>query len=86
MKSSSFTITTTKSLVIPADNINRTVYLHVLGNGVVYVGGSDLTTSNGFLTEKNAVPFQFFLPANEDLWAITASGTEDLRTLTPSLD
>ena len=36
------------------------------------------------LTEKNAVPFTFTLPANNELWAITASGTEEVRVMTPS--
>lgn len=87
MHTTSKTVTSTRSLVIPTDNITRTVYLHVTGNGTVYIGGSDVTTANGMLTEKHAVPFQFILPANEDLWAITPNGvTEDLRILTPSID
>lgn len=87
MKSSTHTVTSTRSIVIAKDDITRTCYLHVVGNGTVYVGGSDVTTSNGMLTEKHAVPFQFILPANEDLYAITGVGvTEDLRILTPSED
>lgn len=86
MNSTAHTVTTTRSLVIPADNINRTVYLHVIGAGVVYIGGSDVASTNGMLTEKNAVPFQFILPAGETLYAVTASGTEELRILTPSVD
>ena len=87
MKSTAFTVTETKQIVVPADNINRTIYLHTLGNGTIYIGGSDVTTTNGFLTEKNAVPFQFFLPAGEELWAVTATATtEQLRVLTPSVD
>jgi hypothetical protein len=72
--------------IVEADNINRTIYLHTLGAGTVYIGGVDVTSSNGMLTEKNAVPFEFFLPAGEDLWAVTASGTENVRVLTPSQD
>ena len=80
-------VTSTRSLVIAKDDVTRTVYLHVLGNGTVYIGGSNVTTANGMLTEKHAVPFQFILPANEELYAITPSGTtEELRILTPSTD
>ena len=86
MNSTAHTVTTTRSLVVPADNITRTVYLHVAGAGTVYIGGSDVTSSNGMQTEKNAVPFQFVLPAGETLYAITAAGTEELRILTPSVD
>lgn len=87
MNSTNHTITSTRSLVIAKDDVTRTVYLHVLGNGTVYIGGSNVTTDNGMLTEKNAVPFQFILPANEELYAITPSNTtEELRILTPSTD
>lgn len=86
MNTASYSVSTTRVLIVPADNINRTVYVHVIGAGVVYVGGANVTAANGLLTEKNAVPFQVFLPANETLYAITASGTEELRVMTPSTD
>ena len=87
MNSTTHTVTSTRSLVIAKDDVTRTVYLHVLGNGTVYIGGSDVTTANGMLTEKHAVPFQFILPNNEELYAITAAGiTEELRILTPNTD
>jgi hypothetical protein len=86
MISNSYTVTTTRSQVIAAAPANRTVYLHVIGNGIVYLGNSSVTAANGMLTEKAAVPFQMFLPAGETLYAITASGTEDLRVLRASND
>lgn len=87
MNSTTHTVTSTRSLVISKDDVTRTVYLHVLGNGTVYIGGSNVTTANGMLTEKHAVPFQFILPNNEELYAITAAGvTEELRILTPNTD
>ena len=84
MVSQTKTVTTTASQVVDASTAWRTIYLHVTGNGIVYLGGSDVTSTNGFLTEKNAIPFTFVLPAGETLWAVTASGTEDLRILEPT--
>lgn len=86
MKSQSYSISTTRVKIVSADNINRQIYIHAIGAGVVYIGGADVTSSNGMLTEKNAVPFEMFLPANEELYAITATGTEEVRVLTPSQD
>ena len=86
MHSSTYTVSTTRQIVVAADNQNRTVYLHVIGTGIVYLGGADVTSTNGMPTEKSAVPFQLFVPANEALYAITATATEDLRILTPSID
>lgn len=83
MNTQAFTITTTRQLLV-AESVNqREISLHVLGAGTVYIGGSDVTSANGMLTEKNAVPFTFILPAHNELWAVTASGTESLRVMTP---
>ena len=84
MISQQHTVTTTASQVVAPAESWRTIYLHVTGNGIVYLGGSDVTSSNGMPTEKSAVPFQFILPAGESLYAVTATATEDLRVLRPS--
>ena len=85
MISTTTTINTTAQKILSKSNSYRTVYIHVTGAGTVYLGGSDVTSSNGLLTEKNAVPLQLVIPAQEELWAVTASGTESLRILTPGL-
>jgi hypothetical protein len=86
MKSQSYSVTTTTVKIVAADNINRQIYIHAIGNGVVYIGGADVTSTNGMLTEKHTVPFEMFLPASEELYAITATGTQEVRVLTPSQD
>lgn len=86
MKSTNKVVTATASLVIAADDKQRTCYIHVLGAGTVYLGGDDVTSSNGFLTEKNAVPMELLVPQNETVWAVVASGTENVRILTPDVD
>jgi len=68
-----------------SSNSFRTIYLHVSGAGTVYLGDATVTSANGLLTEKNAVPLELVLPAEEELWAVTGSGTESLRLLIPSL-
>jgi len=85
MISTATTINTTAQKILSKSNSYRTVYIHVTGAGTVYLGGSDVTSTNGLLTEKNAVPLQLVIPAQEELWAVTASGTELLRILTPGL-
>lgn len=83
MRSVTKAVTTTASKVIDAESVNRQVYIHVTGNGIVYLGNSGVTSTNGFMTEKNAIPFVFNVPANETVWAVVATGTEDLRILLP---
>jgi hypothetical protein len=79
------TITTTATRLIESSNSFRTIYLHVVGAGTVYLGDSTVSSANGLLTEKNAVPLEMVLPAEEELWAVTGTGTESLRLLIPSL-
>jgi hypothetical protein len=81
MKSSKYTVTTTAQIVVPAKNYNREIYTHVIGHGIVYLGGSDVTIANGTSTEKHTAPTAFFVPAGETIYAIVESGTEDLRVL-----
>ena len=86
MKSTNKVVTATASLVIAADDLQRTCYIHVIGAGAVYLGGNDVTSTNGLPTEKHAAPLELIVPQNETVWAVTASGTENLRILTPDVD
>ena len=80
MKSRVFSVGTTAVEIVATEPRNRTALIHVAGNNIVYLGGSDVTTANGLATEKNAVPITVEISAGETLWAI-ASVTESLRLL-----
>lgn len=84
MISSKYTVTGTASKIVDADSCWRTVYIHVIGNGIVYLGDSTVTSATGTPTEKGAVPLTLEIPANDTLWAIVATGTEDVRVLRAS--
>lgn len=84
MISTTTTVGTTAVKLLDASNSWRTVYLHVEGNGLVYLGGSNVTTANGLPTEKHTTPIEFYIPAEEELWAV-ATDTQDLRILKPAL-
>jgi hypothetical protein len=81
MKSAAVTVTTSPTLLVEKDDTNRYVYLHVVGNATVFLGGSNVSTSNGLNTEKHTTPLEIFLPINERLYGIVASATEDIRVL-----
>ena len=81
MKSVAFTVTTTAQAILTTEPVNRVALIHVLGAGTVYLGGSDVTSSNGLMTEKNAVPLSVTIPAGEVIYALTATGTEQLRIM-----
>ena len=84
MKSTKYTITTTRQAIAPKRNNYRAIYLHVIGNGIVYLGGETVTSADGTPTEKGAVPLELYIPAGETVYAVVASGTEDLRVLDSS--
>jgi hypothetical protein len=85
--SKAYSVTDTRQIVVAADDQPRHVYLQISGNNIVYVGGSDVTSSLGVPYEKHSSPHTVFVPTNETIYAVCASGvTESLRVLTPNLD
>lgn len=81
------TVNATATLLIAADNKNRTCYLHVVGNQSVALGGADVTYATGLLTEKHTTPVELFVPLGETVYGICAAATtESVRVLTPNLD
>lgn len=83
MKSATTTVTTTATLLIDSDNKNRTVYIHP--NATVYLGNSTVTNTTGFHALSNT-PIAIELPLGEKIFAITATGSATVLTLTPDGD
>ena len=83
MRSANTTITTSPTLLVAADNKNRTIYVHP--NAVVYIGNSTVTSTTGFHCLAN-LPIAIELPLGETLYGIVATGTVTCLTLTPDLD
>lgn len=77
-----FSVSTTRVNIAPTNQGYRTVSVHVTSNTAIYLGNSTVTTSNGFYLDKGAGPFQFLLGPQDELYAITASGTETMTVLT----
>ena len=81
MKSTSKTVTTTAAEIVAVEPTNRNVWLHVVGTGTIYLGGTDVSSTNGLMTQKNTTPLAVRLPAGEPLWAVTATSSEEVRIL-----
>lgn len=87
MISKSYSLTDASQIVVAKEDLPRHVYIQIVGNSVVYVGGSDVTSSNGLPYEKHTSPHDVFVPTNETIYAVCANGvTETLRVLLPDLD
>ena len=77
------TVGTTPTLIVDSDSVNRTIVIHTIGNGVVYLGGSVVAAGSGFYLDKAAGPVVMQLPPGEKLNGIVTTGTDVVSTLLP---
>lgn len=85
MKSLAVTVDTTATLIVPADDINRVVYLHNSGGQTVYIGNGDVTTATGFHL-GNGENQEIVLPARETLYGVVSANTNEVIVLKPDVD
>jgi hypothetical protein len=81
MISTTVTVGTTPTLLMAGATGTRTIYLHVVGNSPVYIGGATVTTTAGLATEKHTTPIPIVLRDGDSLYGIVASGTVDMRVM-----
>ena len=81
MISTTVTVGTTPTLLMAGATGTRTIYLHVIGNTVIYIGGATVTTTAGLATEKHTSPIPIVLRDGDSLYGIVASGTADMRIM-----
>jgi hypothetical protein len=73
------TITTTPTVIVPANIADQTALLHA-NNNDLFIGGSDLTTANGYRVDhKDKLTIQ--VGDHEGLYGVVASGTTTVSVL-----
>ena len=77
--SSQVSVGTTATLLVAANIMDQTVWLHNTG-GALYVGASTVTTANGFKLDTGD-KIQLPVGDNEGLYGIVASGTNTVFIL-----
>jgi len=80
MKSEQITVGLTAVRILTANNVNRHVYIHDDSSHPIYLGGSDVTISNGLEINKNAA-IELFIPADEELWAVSDNADQSISIL-----
>jgi hypothetical protein len=84
----SYQVTTnadTPTLLVEAESKTRNIVIHNSSGTGIYIGDSNVTSSNGFLIdggEKQAI----ILLGNENIWGISGAGTDAVYILTPDAD
>lgn len=82
MRTDTYTLTATPQLVYTTTNAAHRIYLYTDDNAV-YVGASDVTSSNGLDIHKDVVT-EIFMDEHETLYAATTVPGEILIILHPS--
>ena len=80
MKSAQITVGLTAVRILTANNVNRHVYVHDDSTHPIYLGGSDVTTLNGLKVNKQA-SIELFIPADEELWAVSGNAVQTISIL-----
>lgn len=75
VSSTQVTCLTTPTLLVTADTDGCHVLIHKQQQHTIYLGGSNVTTGNGFLFDHDGT-VQLYLPPQESLYACSSSGTE----------
>lgn len=78
--SSQISVTTTATVLVAATAFDQSVWLHNSGGGIVFLGGADVTPSNGYKLD-NGDKVQLMVGDHEALYAITSSGTNVVAVL-----
>ena len=78
--SSQVNVSTTAAIIAPAANSYQNIYLHNLGAGAIYIGGSDVTVDNGFKLD-NGDKLSIIIGDREALYGIAGSGTHKVGVL-----
>lgn len=73
--------TTTAALLVQADTDGCRVIVHKSGGGFIYLGGSNVSSSNGFGFDQAAGPIEILLAPNATLYGCTSTGTETIQIL-----
>ena len=77
--SSQVSVTTTATLLVAANIMDQTVWIHNSG-GTTYIGASNVTTENGYKLDTDD-KMQLLVGDNEALYGIVASGTNTVFVL-----
>jgi hypothetical protein len=78
--SAQVSVGTTVTLLVASTGFDQTVWLHNSGGGIVYLGDSGVTTSNGYKLD-NGDKMQLLVGDHEGLYGVTASGTNTVGVL-----
>lgn len=73
---------TTSVKIIPSVNYEQTINLHNSSGNNMYLGGSNVSTSNGYHLPNNT-DVVIRIQQDNELWGLMATGTGEIHVLRP---
>jgi hypothetical protein len=81
-----YTVDGTPVKIVATNEVARNVWINCSSNENFYIGPTNaVSTTTGFFVAKTAADLQIELDANDEIWAVTASGTHTITVLQVSL-
>ena len=81
-----YTVSSTPVKVVATNEVARNVWINCKSNEDFYIGPTNtVSTTTGFFVSKTTADFQIELDANDEIWAVVATGTHTITVLQVSL-
>ena len=81
-----YSVSSTPVKVVATNEVPRNVWINCKSNEDFYIGPTNtVSTTTGFFVAKTAADFQIELDANDEIWAVVATGTHTITVLQVSL-
>jgi len=72
--------------IVATNEVPRNVWINCSSNENFYIGSSNaVSTTTGFFVAKTAADLQIELDANDEIWAVMATGTHTITVMQVSL-
>lgn len=81
-----YSVSSTPVKIVATNEVARNVWINCKSNEDFYIGPTNtVSTTTGFFVAKTASNFQIELDANDEIWAVVATGTHTITVLQVSL-
>ena len=81
-----YSVSSTPVKVVSTGEVVRNVWINCNTNDDFYIGPTNtVSATTGFFVAKTAADFQIELDANDEIWAVVATGTHTITVLQVTL-
>ena len=81
-----YSVSSTPVKIVATNEVARNVWINCKTNDDFYIGPTNtVSTTTGFFVAKTATDLQIELDANDEIWAVVATGTHTITVLQVTL-